>query len=91
MDPKACVRCVVAGRVQGVFFRASTRSMAERLGVSGSARNLPDGRVEVVACGRPEAVAELREWLRYGPPGAQVTGVSCELLPELDALGFTTD
>ena len=44
-------RCLVAGRVQGVFFRASTRARAEALGVAGHARNLPDGRVEVLACG----------------------------------------
>jgi len=44
-------RCLVAGRVQGVFYRASTRARAEALGVTGHARNLPDGRVEVLACG----------------------------------------
>ncbi len=91
IDARACVRCLVAGRVQGVFFRASIRNLAERLGISGSARNLPDGRVEVVACGRPEAVVQLREWLRKGPPGARVTGLSCELLPDLGSQGFMTD
>ena len=90
MSTRTCVRCLVAGRVQGVFFRASTQRRAEGLGVSGSARNLPDGRVEVIACGEPAAVAELREWLREGPPGAKVTGVSCEQLPEQGAQGFTT-
>lgn len=90
MSTRTCVRCLVAGRVQGVFFRASTQRRAEALDISGSARNLPDGRVEVIACGEPGAVAELREWLREGPPGARVTGVSCEQLPEQDARGFTT-
>jgi acylphosphatase len=71
-------RCLVAGRVQGVFFRASTRARAQSLGVTGHARNLPDGRVEVLACGSPAAVQALCEWLRDGPPAAQVTAVESE-------------
>ncbi len=67
------LRCLVAGRVQGVFFRASAREQALRLGLTGYARNLPDGRVEVLACGPVEAVARLRDWLRNGPPLAEVT------------------
>lgn len=68
-------RFLVAGRVQGVFFRASTRAQAERLGIRGSARNLADGRVEVIASGTEAALAELEQWLHSGPPGARVTGV----------------
>ncbi|MCU7881704.1 MAG: acylphosphatase [Candidatus Thiodiazotropha sp. (ex Lucinoma aequizonata)] len=75
-----CVRCYVAGRVQGVFYRASARYEAQQLGVKGYARNLQDGRVEIVACGSVSAVGALREWLRKGPANAQVTGVSCETL-----------
>jgi acylphosphatase len=71
-------RCYVAGRVQGVFFRASTRSRAEVLGVTGHARNLPDGRVEVLACGSPAAVEALCAWLRQGPPAAHVTAVDVQ-------------
>ena len=71
-------RCYVAGRVQGVFYRASTRSRAEALGVTGHARNLPDGRVEVLACGSPSAVEALCAWLWEGPPGAHVTAVEVE-------------
>ena len=71
-------RCYVAGRVQGVFFRASTRTRAEALGVTGHARNLPDGRVEVLACGSPPAVEALCGWLREGPPAAHVTAVEVE-------------
>lgn len=73
-----CMRCLVSGRVQGVFFRASARFEAERLKIKGYARNLLDGRVEVLACGEPEAVDQLRKWLVRGPDKAQVTGVSCE-------------
>jgi acylphosphatase len=85
-----CVRCHVAGRVQGVFFRASAREEALRRGISGYARNLPDGRVEVFACGNAEAVNELREWLRHGPPGADVTGVACEAEDFRALSGFAT-
>jgi acylphosphatase len=75
-----CVRYLVAGRVQGVFYRASTRNEAQRLGLTGYAKNLLDGRVEVVACGDKEAVENLQEWLRKGPPGARVSGVACEFI-----------
>jgi acylphosphatase len=89
-DNAICLRCTIAGQVQGVFFRASAREEALRLGVSGHAHNLPDGRVEVLACGEPEAVNALREWLRRGPPQAQVTGVACETLAYQALSGFTT-
>lgn len=53
----------VSGRVQGVFFRASTRQQALRLGLSGSARNLDDGRVEVIAAGDGQSLEKLARWL----------------------------
>lgn len=68
-------RWMVSGRVQGVFFRESTRREAEKLGLSGRAVNLPDGRVEVVACGEPNAIDELQRWLAKGPPAASVEAV----------------
>jgi acylphosphatase len=75
-------RCFVSGRVQGVFYRASTRQRAQELGCRGYARNLPDGRVEVLAVGEAAAVDALIEWLREGPPAAHVTDVKCtELAP----------
>ena len=67
----------MSGRVQGVFYRASTRQRAHELGCRGYARNLPDGRVEVLAVGEPAAVQALIEWLRQGPPAAHVTDVNC--------------
>lgn len=85
-----CYRCAVSGRVQGVFFRASTRRMAQTLGLTGYARNLPDGRVEVVMCGAAEALAQMREWLWVGPQAAQVRDVVCEPLPDVGYDGFTT-
>lgn len=71
-------RCHVSGHVQGVFFRESTRQRAETLGVTGYARNLPDGRVEVLACGERAAVQELVRWLWQGPPAAHVSDVAIE-------------
>ncbi|MGH8371672.1 MAG: acylphosphatase [Gammaproteobacteria bacterium] len=70
-----CKRCLVSGKVQGVFYRASTARRARELGISGYAINLPNGQVEVLVCGAPEAVQTLCEWLREGPSTAQVTGV----------------
>jgi len=85
-----CVRCNVAGRVQGVFFRASTREEALRRGISGYVRNLPDGRVEVLACGSADAINELKDWLRHGPPDADVTGVACQAEDYRPLNGFST-
>ena len=62
----------ILGRVQGVWFRESMRREAERLGVVGWVRNRPDGSVEAVAQGAPEAVDALVEWARIGPPQARV-------------------
>ncbi|MEA3410945.1 MAG: acylphosphatase [Pseudomonadota bacterium] len=72
-----CVRCRVTGRVQGVFFRASTVDRARGLGLSGYARNLADGSVEIHACGRTDAVEALRAWLWEGPRHARVDAVVC--------------
>ena len=71
-------RCLVSGRVQGVYYRASARQRAEALGVTGYARNLPDGCVEVLACGTAQAVEALCRWLWQGPPAAHVTDVVVE-------------
>jgi len=68
-------RFLVSGRVQGVFFRTSTRERALELGLRGHAVNLPDGRVEVVAGGDAEALEKLAAWLRHGPPMAKVERV----------------
>lgn len=83
-----CARFFVSGRVQGVFFRASTRQQALRLGLRGYARNLSDGRVEVVACGNAEAVSELEQWLWQGPPAAQVDEVVRSEHADVTADGF---
>ncbi len=84
-----CVRCLVSGKVQGVFFRASTRQQATTLGLKGYVRNLPDGRVEVVACGENAAVSQLKGWLTKGPPQAKVSGVVYENLEEQTYQNFS--
>jgi acylphosphatase len=86
----ACRRFIITGRVQGVWFRASTREQAERLGLGGHALNLPDGRVEVVACGAEDALDRIAAWLWRGPPLAAVTDVSVEELPDRPTSGFVT-
>ncbi|HEX4052296.1 MAG TPA: acylphosphatase [Steroidobacteraceae bacterium] len=73
-------RCYVSGRVQGVNYRASARRQALAAGITGYARNLPDGRVEVFACGAGHAVQALIEWLWVGPSAARVTSVVVEEL-----------
>ena len=77
-------RFIVSGRVQGVFYRASTREQALRLGLSGHAKNRFDGCVEVLASGEAEALDALERWLLQGPPAARVEAVDREDLPEQD-------
>ena len=69
------VRFVVEGRVQGVAFRANARQQACGLGLTGHARNLPDGRVEVLAFGEAASIEALAAWLVHGPPHARVDAV----------------
>lgn len=76
--PDVSARFLVSGKVQGVFFRASTREQARRLELRGHARNLPDGRVEVWAAGDPAAIDALAQWLSHGPPLARVDSVERE-------------
>ena len=78
----SAARFIVSGKVQGVFFRASARDRANALGLRGFAKNLPDGRVEVLAAGSDAAIDELAAWLREGPPMARVDDL--ERLPARD-------
>lgn len=83
----------VSGRVQGVFYRASTKEKAISLSLSGYAKNLPDGTVEVLVSGEDAAVKLLQAWLWLGPPAAQVKQVTehsvmTHEMPPI--LGFTT-
>lgn len=77
----AAARFIVSGKVQGVFFRASTREQAMSAGLTGQAKNLPDGRVEVLASGSTQALDGLEKWLQDGPPSARVERVVRENQP----------
>lgn len=87
-----CRKFTITGRVQGVFFRNSARRKAVELDVTGHARNLEDGAVEVLACGTPGGVNTLEEWLWDGPSAARVDDVISEDI-DLDDIpdDFTVD
>ena len=80
----------ISGRVQGVSFRAGARARALRLGIRGHARNLRDGRVEVVAEGDAAAIDALEHWLRQGPIGARVEALERAPFTEPVPSGFYT-
>lgn len=67
--------CWVSGRVQGVYYRGTAAEKARALGVTGYARNLPDGRVEVLACGADSVVQAFIDWLWVGSTASRVTAV----------------
>ena len=72
------IRLIVKGRVQGVYFRASTVQCARHLGLTGWVMNRYDGSVEMVAEGRPDGIEEFIVWCRQGPPGARVDEVDLQ-------------
>lgn len=80
----------ISGRVQGVFFRDSTRRIAQPLGITGHAINLPNGDVEVVAYGDESAIDRLTDWLQDGPRMAEVRRVDIEDIDWQDVGGFRT-
>jgi len=74
-EVKKTVRWIIHGRVQGVFFRDTARQVARRLNIKGSAVNLSDGTVEVIAEGAANEVKQFQSWLAIGPDMATVTKV----------------
>jgi acylphosphatase len=89
---RVCRRCLVSGRVQGVFYRATVARRARELGVDGYACNLPDGRVEVLACGPPAAIESLMAALWAGSSASKVSDVAIEEVadPGESMRGFAT-
>ena len=69
------LHAIISGRVQGVSFRYNTQREAERLGLVGWVRNLPDGTVETTATGADKQLDAFANWLHHGPPGARVTNI----------------
>jgi acylphosphatase len=88
MRAMAAYRYLVTGRVQGVGYRYFVLREAERLGLAGFTRNLPDGSVEVVAEGTDEVLGQLEARLRAGPSFASVAGVDRAPIPDRGGAGF---
>jgi acylphosphatase len=76
-----CAEIFVSGRVHGVYYRAFAQQAARRLGINGFCRNLPDGRVEVIAEGDRGVIETLVEQRRVGPPRAKVEDVQVDWKP----------
>ncbi|MEF8879560.1 MAG: acylphosphatase [Candidatus Thermoplasmatota archaeon] len=84
------VHVSISGRVQGVFFRATTKQKAEQLGINGWVRNTSDGRVEAVFEGKEEKVNQLLDWCHQGPSMANVENVEVEeKTPSGELTGFS--
>ncbi|MCP4322700.1 MAG: acylphosphatase [Alteromonadales bacterium] len=71
----------ISGRVQGVYFRASSQQQAIDYSLSGYARNLADGDVEVLLCGEEENIEKMLEWLAHGPEQAEVSKIQHKQVP----------
>ena len=71
----------ISGKVQGVFYRQSTKEIATQLGIEGFIMNMPDGCVEITASGTKEQMKQLLNWCRQGPPLAKVTDMITKELP----------
>ena len=82
------ITILVKGKVQGVYYRQSTREKAEQLGITGTVKNLADKSVEIRATGTEEQLKLLEEWCRQGPPGAIVSEVITTTLPPTKYDGF---
>ncbi len=81
-------RCTVSGKVQGVWYRGSTRDKALSLGLTGKATNCPDGTVEILVTGPEEEVNALCSWLWEGPPMSRVDSVRTDVIETVSMIGF---
>jgi acylphosphatase len=79
---------IIKGKVQGVFFRATAKEVADKIGVSGWVRNTPEGDVEAVASGSEEQVNAFIEWCRKGPRSAVVTNVETRVAEDQQFTSF---
>ena len=85
---ESAAHIIVHGRVQGVFYRASTQAVAQELHLAGWVRNRDDGSVEIHAEGDKATIERLIEWCRKGPPAATITGVNADWIPPEGMKGF---
>ena len=83
-----CVHFIISGLVQGVWYRATAQQKAIELGLTGWARNLKDGNVELVACGNTSDIKKLEEWLWQGSPKAKVENVIAKEMAWTDFAEF---
>ncbi|KTD73700.1 acylphosphatase [Legionella tucsonensis] len=90
MMNQICMRCYISGKVQGVWYRASAQREAKKLGITGWAQNLSDGRVEIFACGAVENLKLFYAWLQEGPQLAVVEECTYEELSWQEYEGFDT-
>ena len=89
MKQQYCLHYFISGLVQGVFYRDSTRKKAQALDITGWVKNLPDGRVELIACGEQNQLKALEKWLWEGPPKAKVSDVRVEKTDLSEFVDFT--
>ena len=75
---KIRVHIFVSGRVQNVCFRGDTQQIARELEITGWVKNLPDGKVEIIAEGEKEKLKQMVDWVKQGPPAAQVNNIDIE-------------
>ena len=83
------ISITVTGKVQGVFYRQSTKEKALELGITGIVKNLPDGSVQIMASGTNDQLNQLVAWCKQGPPRAVVTNVQVEKIAPHAFFGFT--
>ncbi|MET0393340.1 MAG: acylphosphatase [Chitinophagaceae bacterium] len=83
------VSILVKGKVQGVFYRQSTKETAIRLGITGEVKNLADGNVQIIATGTEAQLKDLTNWCHKGPPRAVVTEVTIEKIPARSFSSFS--
>ena len=79
---------LIKGTVQGVYYRASAKEVADAIGLTGWIRNTPEGHVEALVTGMPYQLQDFVDWCRKGPSGAEVTGIYVENRPEESSAGF---
>ena len=82
------IRLTIKGKVQGVFYRATAKDIADELGIKGWVRNLPDRNVEITATATEEILQKFIDWCKQGPPKARVDDVIIEELSTAEFNGF---